>query len=190
MFWKRNKRWEAQMSPQSYSAYSWKLVSFTKLSQFHPATTFLLYFWVWLFLKKISYINENTTYMSFFVEVISLCITPLRSIHVVNCKRQDPCFLMDESCSIVYVVHLVIKSCPALCDAPWIVAWQAPLSMGILQPRILKWIATPSSRGSSQPRNWTQFCIAGRFFTLWAAREAHCICMPIIPYPFICWCDT
>ena len=36
---------------------------------------------------------------------------------------------------------------------PWTVAQQALLSMGILQARILKWIATPSSRGSSQPRD-------------------------------------
>ena len=31
----------------------------------------------------------------------------------------------------------------------------------------------PPSRGSSQPRDWTQVsCIAGRFFTIWATREA------------------
>jgi len=36
---------------------------------------------------------------------------------------------------------------------PWTVAHQAPLSMGILQARILEWVAMPSSRGSSQPRN-------------------------------------
>ena len=31
-----------------------------------------------------------------------------------------------------------------------------------------------SSKGSSQPRDWTQVsCIAGRFFTSWATREAH-----------------
>ena len=37
---------------------------------------------------------------------------------------------------------------------------------GILQARILKWVAIPFSRGSSQPRDWTQVsCIAGRFFT-------------------------
>ena len=35
---------------------------------------------------------------------------------------------------------------------PWAVAHQAPLSMGILQGRILEWFAMPSSRGSSQPR--------------------------------------
>ena len=39
--------------------------------------------------------------------------------------------------------------------------------------RILEWVAYPFSRGSSQPRNWTRVsCIAGRFFTNWAIREA------------------
>ena len=33
---------------------------------------------------------------------------------------------------------------------------QAPLSMGILQARILEWVASPSSRGSSQPRDRIQ----------------------------------
>ena len=33
----------------------------------------------------------------------------------------------------------------------WTVACQAPLSMGILQARILEWVAMPHSRGSSQP---------------------------------------
>ena len=37
---------------------------------------------------------------------------------------------------------------------------------GILQARILEWIAQPSSRGSSQPRNSTCVsCTTGRFFT-------------------------
>ena len=49
-----------------------------------------------------------------------------------------------------------------------------PLSMGILQARILEWVATPFSRGSSQPRDQTQvFRIAGMFFISWATREAH-----------------
>ena len=42
----------------------------------------------------------------------------------------------------------------------------------IFQARILEWIAVSFSR-SSLPRNWTQVsCIAGRFFTDWAMREA------------------
>ena len=41
--------------------------------------------------------------------------------------------------------------------------WTGP---GILQARILEWVAFPFSRGSSQPRDQTQVsCIAGGFFT-------------------------
>ena len=51
---------------------------------------------------------------------------------------------------------------------------QIPLSLGILQARILEWVAMPSSRLSSQPRDQTQVSlIAGRFFISWATREAQ-----------------
>ena len=44
---------------------------------------------------------------------------------------------------------------------------------GILQARILEWVAIPFSRGSSQPKDRTQVsCIACQFFTSWATREA------------------
>ena len=47
---------------------------------------------------------------------------------------------------------------------------------GTLQARILEWVGFPFSRGSSQPRDWTQVShIAGRFFTSWATREAQYI---------------
>ena len=62
----------------------------------------------------------------------------------------------------------VAQSCPTLCDP---VDCSPPGSsvQGILQARILWWVAMLSSRGSSQPRDWTQVsCIAGRFFTNWA----------------------
>ena len=43
---------------------------------------------------------------------------------------------------------------------------------GILQARILEWVAVPFSRGSSQPRDQTQVShIAGGLFTSWATRE-------------------
>ena len=45
---------------------------------------------------------------------------------------------------------------------------------GILQARIVEWVAFPFSKGSSQPRDQTQVsCIAGGFFTSWATREVH-----------------
>ena len=44
---------------------------------------------------------------------------------------------------------------------------------GVLQVRILGWVAFPFPSGSSQPRNRTRVSyIASRFFTNWAIREA------------------
>jgi len=47
-----------------------------------------------------------------------------------------------------------------------VVVRQAPV-YGILQARILEWVAISFSRGSSQPRDQTRgSCFAGGFFTL------------------------
>ena len=46
------------------------------------------------------------------------------------------------------VLSLSVTSNPA---TPWTAARQAPLTMGILQERILEWVAVLSFRGSSQP---------------------------------------
>ena len=60
------------------------------------------------------------------------------------------------------------QSCLTLCD---------PMDSrvhGILQARILEWVAFPFFRGSSQPRDLTQVShIAGGFFTSLATREAQ-----------------
>ena len=62
----------------------------------------------------------------------------------------------------------VAQLCPTLCDPTDYTVH------GILQARILEWVAFPFSRGSSQPRDRIQVsCIAGRFFTGWATREAR-----------------
>ena len=55
----------------------------------------------------------------------------------------------EEGPECVYLVTQVMS----YSATPWTVAHQAPLSMGILQARILEWVAMPSSRGPSQPRN-------------------------------------
>ena len=60
------------------------------------------------------------------------------------------------------------QSRPTLCD-PRTVAQQVPLSMRILQTRILEWVALPSSRGSSDPGIKPAYLVspalAGEFFT-------------------------
>ena len=74
---------------------------------------------------------------------------------------------MGELWNISAVVCLVVQSCSTLCD---IMDCSPPGSSvhGILQARILEWVATPSTRGSSQPRNRTQVShIAGSPGGLW-----------------------
>ena len=64
----------------------------------------------------------------------------------------------------------IAQSPPTLCN---LMACSPPVSSvhGILQARILEWVAISFSRGSSQPRYWTQVsCSAGRCFNLWATR--------------------
>ena len=60
----------------------------------------------------------------------------------------------------------VAQSCPTLCNP---IDCSPPGSSvhGIFQAGILEWVAIPFSRGSSWPRDQTQF------FTIWATREAQ-----------------
>ena len=77
-------------------------------------------------------------------------------------------FELLEVSSICMEQVKVTQSCLSLCN---------PMDYtvhGILQARILEWVAISFSRGSSQPRDRTQvYHIAGRFFTSWAIREAQ-----------------
>ena len=65
---------------------------------------------------------------------------------------------------------LVIQLCPTLCDP-----MGCSCVHGILQARILEWVAVPFSRGSSWPRDrtWVAARIVGRFFTVWATDNAE-----------------
>ena len=65
----------------------------------------------------------------------------------------------------------VAQLCPTLCDP---MDCSPPVSSvhGIFQARVVEWVAISFSRGSSQPRDWTQVSsIVGRCFTLWTTRE-------------------
>ena len=59
---------------------------------------------------------------------------------------------------------VLVTQCPTLWD---------PMDYGILQVRILEWVAIPFSRGSSRPWDWTQVShIVDRFFTIWTTKFA------------------
>ena len=67
----------------------------------------------------------------------------------------------------------VTQSCPTLGDP---MGYGLPHSSvhGIFQARVLEWVAISFSRGSFQPRDWTQVSwIVGRYFTVWATRKVQ-----------------
>ena len=76
--------------------------------------------------------------------------------------------LEEKAFRMKWVKVKVTQLCLTLCDPMDYTVY------GILQVRVLDWVAFPFSRGSSQPRDWTQVShIIGRFFTSWATREAQ-----------------
>ena len=74
----------------------------------------------------------------------------------------------DITILLKHVKVKVAQSCPTLCNSMDYTVHE------ILWARILEWVTFPFSRGSSQPRDWTQVSwIAGGLFTGWATREAQ-----------------
>ena len=98
--------------------------------------------------------------------------------------RIDTCVCMAESprCSPDTITTLLIACRHCVCQlvshvqlfaTSWTVALPGSSVHGILEPRILEWVAIPFSRGFAQPQDWIWVsCVAGRFFTIWATREA------------------
>ena len=83
-------------------------------------------------------------------------------------------------------IYVVLGILSALAFSRWVCVWLScdPMDCslpdssvhGILQARILEWVAMPSSRGYSPPRNRTRisfiFCIACGFFIHWITQKA------------------
>ena len=89
------------------------------------------------------------------------------------CKTESPPVITCNF-SLVCKLVFVALSCPTLWD-PMDCSLPGSSVHGILQARILQWIAIPFSRGSSRPLGiepWVS-CIAGRFFTIWATRATQ-----------------
>ena len=88
----------------------------------------------------------------------------LDNLHGVNTPTRTN---LQAACALVAQLYLTL--CDPMSSSP-----PGSSVHGILQARILKWAANPFSRESSIPRDQTQvFCIAGRFFTVRATKEAQ-----------------
>ena len=76
------------------------------------------------------------------------------------------CFYKEEKVKVKSVSRV------RLFATPWTSSLPGSSLHGILQARVLEWVAISFSRGSSQPRDWTWVSrIAGRRFNLWATGE-------------------
>ena len=100
-------------------------------------------------------------------------------------KHQNPnlwCF----GNNYLHGIYVALGILSALAFSRWVCVWLSCEPMdcslpdssvhGILQARILEWVAMPSSRGYSPPRNRTRisfiFCIACGFFIHWITQKA------------------
>ena len=87
-------------------------------------------------------------------------------------KAIDPYITWSQT-SLHAAAAKSLQSCLTLCEP---IDGSPPGSPvpGILQARVLEWVAISFSRGSSQLRDRTQVSpMAGRRFTIWATREAQ-----------------
>ena len=92
-------------------------------------------------------------------------------IHVVSpwcmCGERELCSLLFLLKVNVLVTQSGLTLCNRMDCSP-----RGSSTHGIFQARILEWVAIPFSRGSSWPRDRTQFShIAGRLFTIWATTR-------------------
>ena len=87
-------------------------------------------------------------------------------------KRADVCVCARACvCACACVCVSETQLCLTLCN-PMDCSPPGSSVHGILQARILEWVAIPFSRGSFWPRDRIRVsCTAGRFFTTWATRE-------------------
>ena len=76
--------------------------------------------------------------------------------HIVKSLSRVQLFVTPWTVAYIYIyTHTHTLSCSVMSDSLQ-VAHQDPLSVEILQARTLEWVAMPSSRGPSQPRNQNQ----------------------------------
>ena len=113
----------------------------------------------WLYLHSSQKKAKPTTKLSPFSELI-------KSYRFISLS------LLTTTLHLFKVKVLVTRSCPTLCN-PMDCSPPGSSVHGVLQARILEWVAIPFSRGPSRPRDqsWVSH-ISGKFVTVWTTREA------------------
>ena len=134
----------------------------------------------WTQLKWLSTLKDTWLVSSFWLSwikhlwtfVCKFCVNVRFHISEINAQLIK-LFRSNWSSNIFMLSYRKVKVkvaqlCPTLCS---LVDYSVH---GILQARVLEWVAFSFSVGSSQPRDRTQVShIAGGFFTSWTTREAQ-----------------
>ena len=109
------------------------------------------------------------------LSVVFLSSSILYCVCINHCRFLINCVILSSN--FIYTLVFIIKTFKVaqshltLCN-PIDCSLTGSSVHGILQAKILEWVAILFSRGSSWPRNWAWVsCTAGRFFTIWATRE-------------------
>ena len=117
--------------------------------------------------------EEDTAWPSRSVGLLGPCCS-----HVVNIFPLINSTTTHEPLLLYYCFHLTVEKHESVSHSVMSDSWQ-PMQcsppgssvLGILQVRVLEWVAILFSRGSSRPRDWTQIShIAEGFFAVWSTR--------------------
>ena len=109
------------------------------------------------------YVSSVNTYLALQLTCREVISSWLMGLHLRCCSIYGTAFQEWSE---------VAQSCPTLCY-PMDCSLPGSSVHGIFQARILEWVATSFSRGSSRPRDRTRVAhTVGRCFTIWATREA------------------
>ena len=125
---------------------------------------------------------RKTIWIKLFFWVLYFCTWDMANIlnKTISSPFASVCALM-----CLYMCVLAAQSCLTLCN-PTDCNLPGSCVRGILQARILGWVAIFFSRRSPWPKGWTQVsCVAGRFFTLWATSVSVYVCIYVWYFFFL-----
>ena len=122
------------------------------------------------FLMKI--FTYGTSFINSFLWVFYWCL-----FFLIHQKRKENLFIWFSFIRLSLVAHISLNKSLSHVQLFWDPMNCSPPGssvQGIVQARILEWVAIPFLAESSQPRDWTWVShISGRSFTVWTTREAH-----------------
>ena len=127
-----------------------------------------------IFIFSLSYLKESCSNTAPLLKRLQCLFLPHKDTLLQNCDHLKwEITIATITTTIKTIWCSVAKPCPTLCGP---MESNPPGSSvhGILQARILEWVAISFSRGSSWPRDQTHVSCIGRWILYyWATREAH-----------------